>query len=168
MSFVRLREASPEVVVVSGWSTFASQAAVAWCRRHGVPYLLLVSSHDDEPRAGWRRRPREALVGRIIGGASGALVLGTLSRRGLEVRGLDPARIGVFANTIDVAAWTTREETPRRSSRQTSGPGSTLQPNDVVVLSVARLSPEKELDDLVRAVAGAGTDDRARRGRQWA
>jgi glycosyltransferase involved in cell wall biosynthesis len=152
-----LRGASPDVVVVSGWSTFASQAAVAWCRRHGVPYLLLVSSHDDEPRAGWRRRPREALVGRIIDGASGALVLGTLSRRGLEVRGLDPARIGVFANTIDVASWTARAAglSVRRVEIRAE---LDVAPHEVVVLSVARLSPEKELDDLVRAVAEAGTE----------
>ncbi|MCZ7589014.1 MAG: glycosyltransferase [Gaiella sp.] len=35
--FGALRDARPEVVVVSGWSTFASQATIAWCRRRGVP-----------------------------------------------------------------------------------------------------------------------------------
>ncbi|MGZ4386653.1 MAG: glycosyltransferase, partial [Gaiellaceae bacterium] len=31
----------PDVVVVTGWSTFSSQAAVVWCRLHRVPFLLL-------------------------------------------------------------------------------------------------------------------------------
>ena len=50
-----LRAARPVVVVVSGWSTFASQCAVAWCRRHGVPYVLLVESNDRGRAPGWRR-----------------------------------------------------------------------------------------------------------------
>ena len=37
-----------DVVVVSGWSTFAAQAAVAWCRARRVPYVLHVESHDLE------------------------------------------------------------------------------------------------------------------------
>lgn len=153
--FSALGEADPQVVVVSGWSTFASQAAVAWCRRRGVPYLLLISSHDDEPRASWRRRPREALVRRIVGSASGALVLGTLSRRGLEARGLDADRIGVFANTVDVEAWGERAvalASRRPELRATVG----ALDDELVVLSVARLSPEKELGDLIDAVAEVG------------
>src|SRR5690242_15509430 len=37
-----LREARPDCVVVSGWSTFASQAALGWCCARHVPYVLLV------------------------------------------------------------------------------------------------------------------------------
>src|SRR5204863_8944301 len=33
-----LARSRPDVVVVSGWSTFASQTAVAWCRALRVPY----------------------------------------------------------------------------------------------------------------------------------
>ena len=50
-----LERARPDVVVVSGWSTFAAQAALAWCRLRRVPYVLVVESHDEGPRAGWRR-----------------------------------------------------------------------------------------------------------------
>src|SRR5262249_10853527 len=42
--FRTLGEARPEAVVVSGWSTFASQAALGWCRARRVPYVLLVES----------------------------------------------------------------------------------------------------------------------------
>src|SRR5207244_2843914 len=49
-----LRRARPDVVVVSGWSTFASQAAIGWCRAHSIPYVLLVESHDLGRRSAWR------------------------------------------------------------------------------------------------------------------
>ena len=50
-----LARSNPDVVVISGWSTFPSQAAIAWSRAHRVPYVLLVESHDLGPRSGWRR-----------------------------------------------------------------------------------------------------------------
>ena len=43
-----LTEARPDVVVVSGWSTFAAQAAIAWCRLEGRP----VPARRREPRRG--------------------------------------------------------------------------------------------------------------------
>ena len=54
-----LTDARPSVAVVSGWSTFASQAAIAWCGIKRVPYVLVVESHDEGPRAGGRRRKVE-------------------------------------------------------------------------------------------------------------
>ena len=75
-----LREARPDVVVVSGWSTFASQAAIAWSRRRGVPYVLLVESNERDVRAGWRRAVKGAFVPTVVGGAAEVLVVGTLAR----------------------------------------------------------------------------------------
>ncbi len=149
-----LREAQPEVVVITGWSTFASQAALAWCRARHVPYLLLVSSHDAGPRSGWRRMVKGAIVPRIVRGAAGALVLGTLSRDSLVARGARPDSVRVFANTVDVEAWGRRADelrTRRSALRLELGAGE----DDVVVLSVARLAREKGLDTLIRAVVAA-------------
>jgi glycosyltransferase involved in cell wall biosynthesis len=150
-----LRKARPEVVVVSGWSTFASQAAIVWCRAHRIPYLLLVSSHDAAPRPGWRRALKGAVVPRLVRSAAGALVLGTLSRRSLAAYGMPEERMHVFANTVDLAAWA--KEAGRLAGRRPElraalGAGS----DDVLVLSVARLAPEKGLDTLIEAVAAAG------------
>src|SRR6266550_434507 len=60
--FSVLGASRPDVVVVSGWSTFASQAAVAWCRARRVPYVLHVESHDLDPRPAWRRRIKDAVA----------------------------------------------------------------------------------------------------------
>jgi glycosyltransferase involved in cell wall biosynthesis len=150
-----LRDAAPQVVVVTGWSTFASQAAIAWSRLHGIPFLLLVSSHDAAPRPGWRRAVKGAVVPRVVRAAAGGLVLGTLSRDSLVARGAAPEHTRVFANTIDVPTWIARAAelgAEREQLRTAVGAGA----DDVVVLSVARLAPEKNLDVLVRAVAEAG------------
>lgn len=150
-----LRDSRPHVVIVSGWSTFASQAAIAWCRRHGVPYVPLVESHDLGPRSGWRRAVKGAVVPRLLRNAAGALALGTASRDALVERGAARDSVRIFANTIDVHAWEERQRglAPHRAQlRMQLGAAA----DDVVLLSVARLGPEKGLDALVRGVAVAG------------
>ncbi len=144
----------PECVIVSGWSTFAAQAAIVWCRMRHIPYLLVVESHDRDPRPGWRRAFKAAVVPRVVKGAAGVLVAGSLARESMISRGADPARIRIFANTVDVRALGERAEhlaQERFALRESLG----LVENDVAVLSVARLVPEKGLATLVRAAAEA-------------
>jgi glycosyltransferase involved in cell wall biosynthesis len=149
-----LDDAQPEVVVVSGWSTFASQAAVLWCRRHRVPYVLLVESNDRDPRPGWRRLVKRLVVSPVVRGSDWVLTVGSLARESMLARGAVPERTGRFANTIDVAAYGEQAEglaSRRGDVRASLG----VRDGDVVVLSVARLAPEKGLDTLVRAAAEA-------------
>jgi glycosyltransferase involved in cell wall biosynthesis len=149
-----LAHARPDVVVVSGWSTFAAQAAVAWCRLKGVPYVLVVESHDEGPRAGWRRTVKGTVVPPIVERAAGLLVTGTLARDSMIARGAHPERVRIFANTIDVEAFGDRADRlagSRPELRRALGVGQ----EDVIVLSVARLAREKGLDVLLRAVAAA-------------
>ncbi len=147
-----LRSSRPEVVVVNGWSTFAAQAAILWCRRRRVPYLLLASSHDAGVRSAWRRAVRAPIVPRVVRGAWGALALGTLSRASLVANGVRPERVGLFANTVDVAVWgedADRLAELRPELRASFG----LRPGEIAVLCVARLAPEKGLHTLLRAAA---------------
>jgi glycosyltransferase involved in cell wall biosynthesis len=168
--YAALRDLRPAVVVVSGWSTFASQAAIGWCRAAGVPYVLFVESHDLGPTSGWRQAVKGAIVPRLLRRAAGVLVVGTLARESVVARGAPPDRLRVFANTIDVAAWEERADRlagDREETRRALGAGE----QDLVVLSVARLAAEKGLDALVRAVgsvedgrfllvvAGSGDDE---------
>jgi len=142
-----LRRASPAVVVISGWSTFASQAAIAWCRARRVPYVLLVESHDLGPRAGWRRAVKGAAVPRIVRGAASLLVVGSAARDSVVARGASPERVRVFANTIDVTRWIDRAAGLRPRAH-----------DGVVVLSVGRLVREKGVEVLLRACAKAGVE----------
>jgi len=150
-----LTEIRPEVVVVSGWSTFAAQAAIAWCGVKGIPYLLVVESHDEGPRSGWRKTVKGTVVPPIVERAAGLLVTGTLARDSMIARGAHSERVRVFANTIDVERFgdqVDRLAATRADLRGAVGAGD----DDVVVLTVARLAHEKGLDTLVRAVAAAG------------
>jgi len=149
-----LERIDPDVVVISGWSTFAAQAAIAWSRLRGVPYLLVVESHDEGPRPGWRRTVKGTVVPPIVTNASGVLVTGTLARDSVVARGALPERVRVFANTVDVEDFGRRaaELAPRRAALRTA---LGAREEDVVVLSVARLAREKGLDTLVRAVVDA-------------
>jgi glycosyltransferase involved in cell wall biosynthesis len=150
-----LHHARPDVVVVSGWSTFAAQAAIAWCRAKHVPYVLVVESHDEGPRPGWRRMVKGTVVPPVVSNASGVLVTGSLARNSMLDRGAAPERVRIFANTVDVEEFERRADRlggSRPQLRTDLGAG----PNDVVVLSVARLGVEKRTDVLCRAVAAAG------------
>jgi glycosyltransferase involved in cell wall biosynthesis len=152
--FSALGDADPEVVVVSGWSTFAAQATVAWCRRRGVPYVLLVESNEHDARPGWRRTVKNAVVPTVVGGAAEVLVVGSLARESMRARSVPDDRISVVANTVDVARLAEAADalaSARESLRAEVG----VAEEDVVVLSVARLAPEKGLDTLVRAAAAA-------------
>jgi glycosyltransferase involved in cell wall biosynthesis len=149
-----LMDARPEVVVVSGWSTFAAQAAITWCGLRDVPYLLVVESHDEGPRAGWRRKVKGTVVPPIVERAAGLLVTGTLARDSMISRGAHPEHVRVFANTVDVERFGDQVDglaAARPELRQALG----ASVDDVIVLSVARLAREKGLDVLVRAVAAA-------------
>src|SRR5262249_45763593 len=152
-----LAAADPQVVVVSGWSTFASQAAIAWSRRHGIPYVLLVESHDHGPRPGWRRAVKSTVVPRVVRPAAGALAVGSLARRSLEERGAAPEQIRIFANTIDVPVWRERAAQLRRQ-RGDLRAGLGFGESDVIVVSVGRLAVEKGFETLLRAVADAGDE----------
>ena len=152
--FRALAASTPEVVVVSGWSTFASQAAAVWCRRRRVPYVLLVESNERDARPGWRRAVKEAVVPPMVRGAAEVLVVGRLARESMLARGVAPERISLFADTVDVDQFGA-EADRLRQHRDDLRADAGLAPDDVVVLSIARLAPEKGLDTLVRAVAAA-------------
>ena len=69
-------------------------------------------------------------------------------------RGAHPERVRVFANTVDVEDF--GEQADRLAGRRVEVRRTLeAEPEDVVVLSVARLAPEKGLDVLLRAVAAA-------------
>jgi glycosyltransferase involved in cell wall biosynthesis len=150
-----LNRQRPDVVVVSGWSTFGAQAAIAWCRLRRVPYVLVVESHDHDPRRAWRRVVKAMVVPRVVRGSAGVLVTGSLVRTSMLDRGARPDRIEVFANTIDVDEFGARaDELVGRRAELRSSLG--IHEDEVAVLCVARLVEQKALDTLLRAAAAAG------------
>jgi glycosyltransferase involved in cell wall biosynthesis len=152
----KLDRGNYDCVVVWGWSTFAAQVAVLWCRRKGVPYVLFAESHLAEPRRAWVRAAKHLLVPLAVRHAAAWLATGTLARRHLVHYGADPARIWTFANTVDVGVLAARaaELRPRRDEiRARLG----LPAEGVVVLHAGRLLPVKAVDVLIEAAAQAGS-----------
>ncbi len=76
-----LERRRPPVLVITGWSTFASQAAIVWCRRRRVPYVLQVESHDTGPGAAGAARSRARRPASRLRGAAGVLVDGDARAR---------------------------------------------------------------------------------------
>ena len=144
-ALLRLR---PDCVVVSGWSTFAAQAAIAWCWMRGIPYVLMIESHGLETRVGWRRMVKQTVVRR----AAGHFVAGSLARESMLAHGARPERIRMFAGTTGVAKFDDRAEGPRRK-RATLRAALGLVEADVAILCVGRLAPEQGLDTLLRAAS---------------
>jgi glycosyltransferase involved in cell wall biosynthesis len=140
-----LERSRPDVAVVSGWSTFASQAAVAWCRARRIPYVLHVESHDLDPRPQWRRRIKDAVATPVIRGAASVLTVGSAARDSALARGA--SRVRIFANTIDVDRWIDRAESLQREAH-----------DGTLVLSVGRDVPEKGFDVLRAACKLADVD----------
>ena len=103
----------------------------------------LAADREERGRTDGRRRRRRGARRRVAGARVDAC-----ARRPDD-------RISVVANTVDVARLAEAADAlaPRRDTlRAEAG----IDADDVVVLSVARLAPEKGLDTLVRAAAAAG------------
>jgi glycosyltransferase involved in cell wall biosynthesis len=97
---------------------------------------------------------KDTVVPRVVGNASGVLVTGTLARNSMTARGAAPDRVRVFANTIDVDDFSARAKGLSERREELRAALGAVD-GDVLVLSVARLAPEKGLDVLVSAIAEA-------------
>lgn len=143
-----------ELVVIAGWAVFAAQAAIVWCRRNGVPYVLNAENHFREPRPGWVRLVKRAVLPRVVPQAAGMLVSGTLAREHALHYGARPDRVIVFPNTPDVPRFAARAD-ELRSNRGATRAELGVEADEVVVLQVGRLIPVKGADVLVSAVGRA-------------
>lgn len=142
-----LREADPEVVVVGGWGQPAYWRALFWARRRKLPVAAWVESTERDARAGSRfaRRLKRAFVARC----SGFLVPGRAAREHLERLGAPPASIVQAPNAVDLTRFRDRVAELRERREPNARP---------VVLTAARLAPEKGIDVLLEAARGLEAD----------
>ena len=100
-----LRRRRPDVLVIGGYAVFAEQAAIAYAQLTRTPYLLHSESTLLPDRSALKRAVKRTVVGRIVRGAAGGLAVGSNAARYLASYGLDPSRIRIFPNTVDVHAY---------------------------------------------------------------
>ncbi|MGH2933061.1 MAG: glycosyltransferase family 4 protein [Gaiellaceae bacterium] len=130
----RLRDA--DALVLGGWNQPAFLTAAAWARRRRVPTFYWVESTGHDARSGRLEGAKRGL----LRSAAGFVVPGTAAREYLEGLGIAPDRIATAPNAVDAKIFGSAVRT------RTDGPCR--------ILAVARLSPEKGVDVLVRAAAG--------------
>ncbi len=144
----RLTALRPDVVLLTGYADLAFLAAMAWCRRHRVPYVLYCDSNVAGDRArGWKRLVKTAVIGASVRGAA---VVGATSRAGLRYfhRYGGARRPTVFLPPEPDYAPITG--TPAADvDRRAAALG--LEPGRRRFVFVGRLSPEKGLDVAIDA-----------------
>jgi glycosyltransferase involved in cell wall biosynthesis len=128
-----LRQFRPDALLIGGWN----QPAFFQAARSRAPYVLWVESTARDERRGHL----EPVKRRLLASAAGVLVPGTAARDYVAGLGVEPDRIAVAPNAFDLTAFTEAVE----RARGRHGP---------TVLTVARLSPEKDVATLLRAVEG--------------
>lgn len=139
-----------DAVVLGGWNQPAFWQALAWGATQRVPVILWVESTRHDERTGRFDPVKRAL----LRATAGFVVPGAASLEYLESLGVDASRVTVAPNAVDAHIFGTATRT------RTDGPCR--------IVTVARLSPEKGVDVLLRAaadlpveivVAGAGPEE---------
>lgn len=151
----RLARRDFDALVVGGYAVFAQQAAIAFARAAGIPYLIHAESHHRKPRRAAVRAAKALVLPRVIGTAAAGLAAGTAAARYLASYGLDPARIRIVPNTIDVSAHAAAAEDARMRA---TAIGDELDLPERFVVFAGRLVEAKGIPDLVAALRRLGND----------
>ncbi|QVL50086.1 MAG: glycosyltransferase family 1 protein [Thiocapsa sp.] len=140
---------NPDVVAVNGWGVPEARAAIGWCRRRGVPAVLMSETKADDggaPRRWWKEAVKRRLVERcdaaLVGGRMQAAYLADLgfSREriilGYDAVDNDYFAKGATAARADAVRWRAETGLPKR-----------------YFFACTRLLPRKNVDGLLRAYA---------------
>ena len=108
---------SPEVVAVPGWSHPGALAAIRWCARSAVPFVLMADSFETERRG---KAVRRWVKRRVVKMAGAALVAGTVHRGFIATLGMKENQIFTGYDVVD----------NRHFARRTVGedPGGSAEP----------------------------------------
>jgi glycosyltransferase involved in cell wall biosynthesis len=141
-----LRRFDPDVVIVGGWNQPASWEALAWTKLKRRPLVAWVESTARDERSG--SGPLEALKRGLVRACAGFLVPGRASAEYLAGLGAGARPIEIAPNAVDTrvfGAAVARARKDREAIRAELGVEGCL------VLCVARLAPEKNVELLVDA-----------------
>lgn len=145
----RLSALDPTVVVVAGWATPESFAAIAWARKQRRRLVMLSESQaSDAERSIWR----EVVKRRIVGFADAALVGGPPHRDYAVALGLPPDAVFMGYDAVENAHFAVGARAARADAAATR---SRLVMPKRYLLASARFITKKNLPRLVSAYAGA-------------
>jgi len=141
----------------SGMEAVTAALAGAVVKR---PVLVKPSTAGPGTRLGsWASHPRPWVRWLLAGGISRWIAISERTRRDLLQAGVPEERIALVPNGVD-----TRRCRPLPAAERNAVRASLAVPGDALVMTaVARLTPHKRIDLLLRAVAGLRGDPRQRR-----
>jgi glycosyltransferase involved in cell wall biosynthesis len=135
-----LSAAAPDCVVSWEYGA-ATMVALAWARRRRAPVLVFseLTPWSDAALSPLQRRVHRLLAPRV----AGFIVAGSQGVERLRTLGVDPARVEVALQSVDLSGLPAAERGPAAG-------------RPVRILAVGRLVPDKDLDVLIDAFAQAG------------
>lgn len=140
---------NPNVIFIHGYSTYDAWSALAWCKLHGRPAILMSDSkYDDIERSRWK----ESLKAMVVQQFKAALVAGSLHRIYLERLGMPTDKIFDGFDAVDNDFfWEGAERARQNPVKYRSLPG--LEASGPFFLASSRFLKFKNLDGLLRAYA---------------
>jgi glycosyltransferase involved in cell wall biosynthesis len=92
-----------DVVIVSGWASFAQQLAILACRWRSTPVILWAGSTASEPSLA--RTLSLPVIRGLVRLSDAYIAYGTAAKSYLEELGAGSECISIAPNTVDVEAW---------------------------------------------------------------
>jgi glycosyltransferase involved in cell wall biosynthesis len=148
-----LRRAGTELAIVGGWNQPAFWEALAYGRLTGRPTIVWVESTERDERT--EAAPVELAKRVAAAGAAAFLVPGRAAASYVASLGVEPERIAVAPNAVDLRLFGDRVALEREGRDELRRERRLERPT---FLCVSRLSPEKGVDVLARAAAGVRAD----------
>ena len=142
-----LAASRPDVVFLNGWSDRAALRALRWCRRRGVPAVLMSDSQQhDEPRVFWK----EWLKRGVLAGCAAAFVAGRRHGEYLAALGFGGKPVSFGYDVVDNGHFSRGADEARADAVEMR---ARLRLPERYFLCVSRFVPKKNLPRLLRAFA---------------
>ncbi len=143
---------APDAVLIYGYAQINAWRALLWCKRHGVPALMIGDSELVQKRSRWKRAARSLIIARILRRVSAFLAVGDNNEAFYRAFGAKASQIFRVPFTIDEISYRAAQ-TDRAALRAAVRAEHGIGPDDFVALFVGKLSARKRPDDLAEAVA---------------
>jgi glycosyltransferase involved in cell wall biosynthesis len=145
-----LHRRQPTVVLLHGFSNKLTLRALAWCRRHKVPTLMISDSSLHAGTPLWARAAKRAVLPMLLAQYGAFLAIGDSNQAYLESFGVLPRRIFRVPNMVDEGFWQRREQ--RAAAREAWRARLDLAPDELALLFVGKLKPRKRPGDVLAAL----------------
>ena len=93
-----LQSIQPDIVAITGYSTWDAIVILSWCRIYHRPAILMMASkYDDASRTGYKESLKRFMVRQYVS----ALCSGTLQKQYLEMLGMHPNAVYLGYDVVD-------------------------------------------------------------------